>query len=69
MLEKIQLAYAAWSWLSSHYEVLIANAALVLGGLTAIALVVPGDHPDVELKAAYDWLMKYSRKPKDPPTP
>jgi hypothetical protein len=49
----------------------IANADLILGAiisllvaLTGLFLAIPGDAPEKQLKAAVEFLSKFSRKPK-----
>lgn len=51
---------AAWAWWQG-------NEALILGALAAIlaiAMAIPGDHPDKELQWLLDNLKKLSRKKK-----
>lgn len=57
------------SWIAGHYLELIGLGLTALGSLVAflgavlaIALIVPGEHPDKELQAAVDFLKKYNRK-------
>ena len=51
---------------------LIANApevvggiSLILSGIIAICLIIPGDQPEKFLQSVVDFLAKFSRKPKE----
>ncbi len=60
----------------AHYQEILASGAIAisafitfLGALYTLALLVPGDHPDKEIKWLLDFTQKYSRKPSDPNQP
>lgn len=41
---------------------IISAVSLILSGLIAIALVIPGDQPEKTLQGISDFLKKFSRK-------
>lgn len=41
---------------------LIGAVSLLLNGLIAVSLIIPGDTPDKQLKAAAEFISKFSKK-------
>lgn len=50
------------TFLAANFFAIVGAVTTVLSGLIAIALIIPGEHPDIELTAARDFLVKLSRK-------
>ena len=40
----------------------VGAITLLLNGLLAVALVIPGEIPDKQLKAVLDFILKFSKK-------
>ncbi len=52
-----------WVWL--NWEIVLTAANGLLVSLIAVALLIPGPHPEDWFQAASDFLSKFSRKPKE----
>ena len=50
----------AWAWWQGN-EVMIL---VILGAILTIALAIPGEHPDKEIKWVVNLILKFSKKPK-----
>lgn len=50
------------NFLIAHGTELAIGVTGLLSAALAVALIIPGDHPDKELQAAVDFLVKFSRK-------
>ena len=55
-------AVAVATFMSANFLTIVGGISTILGGLIAIAMVVPGEHPDTEFTAARDFILKFSRK-------
>lgn len=48
--------------LIANWEVIVASLVMIVNGLIAIALLIPGDQPEKALQGVVDFLAKFSRK-------
>lgn len=48
--------------LMANWEVIVASLVMIVNGLIAIALLIPGDQPERALQGVVDFLAKFSRK-------
>lgn len=48
--------------LVTNHAAIIESIVAVLGGLIAIALIIPGDQPEKALTKALEFVKKFSRK-------
>lgn len=49
-------------WITLYGPDVVSAVVAVLGGVAAIALLVPGDEPEATIQKIADWLSKFSRK-------
>jgi len=49
-------------YILAHGLEIVGATVLSLNALIAIALIIPGDSPDKELKAMLDFILRFSRK-------
>jgi hypothetical protein len=54
-------------WLFANWDVLIASVIGLFSASLALAMIIPGSQPDKFLQGALDFLLKFSRKPAQPP--
>lgn len=45
-----------------NFDTIVSSVVMILMGVTAIAMIVPGDQPDKTLQKIIDILSKFSRK-------
>ena len=50
------------SWIGANYQLLLSSLVLVLGGLTGIFMLIPGDQPEKAFKSVAAFLEKFSKK-------
>lgn len=50
------------SFIVEHHQAILAGAIAILTGVTAIAMVIPGEQPEKTLQKIVDVLAKFSRK-------
>lgn len=61
-MEYITAIIANWQEIVNQGLLALGAFVTLLGALYAIALVIPGSHPDKEIKAVLDFTKKFSRK-------
>lgn len=49
-------------FINMNWLEVIGALTLLLNGLLAVSLVIPGEIPDKQLKAALDFILKFSKK-------
>lgn len=53
---------AVIAWILANYEAVITALLAVLGGIIAIAMLIPGEQPEKSLKAIAGFIEKFSKK-------
>jgi hypothetical protein len=52
----------AGQWLVVHGPEVVSAIVALLSGVTAIALLIPGEQPEKALKGVVEFLEKFSKK-------
>ena len=50
------------TWIVGNYQAVLSGIVMVLTGVIAISLLIPGDQPEKLLQKVVDFLTKFSRK-------
>lgn len=50
--------------LVSNYELILSSIVMILSGVIAIAILIPGEQPEKFLQAVVDFISKISTKKK-----
>ncbi len=50
------------NFIASNYQAILTGVVGILTGLTAIALVIPGDQPEKFFQGITEFLTKFSKK-------
>lgn len=50
------------TWVLANYESVLSGLVMMLSGVIAIALLIPGEQPEKMLQGWVDFLAKFSRK-------
>ena len=57
-----ELMLKFFSFIVENFHVIISAVTMVLSGIIAIALLIPGDEPEKTLQSVLDFLTQFSKK-------